>query len=333
MKIEKLPSGNYRIQIYLGKDESGKRIRKSFTHYDKSQLRLIAAQYARSHGNAVSRQTLSEAMDAFIRAKNAVLSPSTIKAYTSMADTLKRSQAKLCGAWLDDITQRDLQKYINSLVEDEKTPKTVQNYHGFLSAVFKYAGETLPHVTLPQKQKPVISIPDEDTVRKMIELSKDTRLEIPILLAVMGLRRSEICAISPEDLDGNVLHIHEAVVYGTGNELIEKTTKTVSSDRYIRIPDHLADLIREKGVTDYTPAGLSAAFRLFLKKNGFPHFRLHDMRHFFVSYCHNILHLSDAQIQAITGHKTSVIMRASYLHAMETETSGAKVAESISDFM
>ena len=333
MKIEKLPSGNYRIRVYMGKDADGKKITKSFTHYDKAKLRLIAAQYQTAHKGSPHRQTISKAMDAFLKAKAAVLSPSTVKAYTSLSDTLKASHAHFCGLWMDDLNQETLQALINDMVADGLKPKSIQNYHGFLSAVYKYAGEQLPPVTLPQKAKPVIRIPTEETVKKILAETKGTRLEIPIALATMGLRRSEICALSPEDLDGNTLHIHGAVVYGEGNKLVTKATKTESSDRYIQIPKALADQIRANGITDYTPAGLSAAFRLFLKHQKIPHFRLHDLRHFFVSYCHNILHLSDAQIQAITGHKTSVVLRANYLHAMDIEKSGALVAEKIADLI
>lgn len=51
-KIEKLPSGNYRIRVIVGHTEDGKPIRKSFTHYDKTKLRRIAAEYADAHRNS-----------------------------------------------------------------------------------------------------------------------------------------------------------------------------------------------------------------------------------------------------------------------------------------
>lgn len=327
MKIEKLPSGNYRIRVIIGHDDSGKPLRKSFTHPDKTRLRRIAFEYADKHRHITNRLTVQESIDAFLAAKTAVLSPSTIRAYTSLAKTLKSEHGRFCALCVYDITSRDYQALINALVKKGNTPKTIRNINGFLSAVCKYQGERLPVVNLPQKQKPVINIPTEQDVKRLTDAAKGTRMEIPLALALMGLRRSEICALSPDDLSGNILHVHKAAVYGADKAVHVKSPKTYSSDRYIRLPDALADKIRSQGyVTDYTPAGLSHAF---CRLSG-DAFRLHDLRHFFVSYCHNVLHLSDAQIQAITGHQTSVVMRNNYLHSMNDDTAGKTVAGALS---
>lgn len=332
MKTEKLPSGNYRIRIIIGHDASGKPIRKSFTHHDKKHLLAIAHEYADKHRNVTRRKTVEQAMDAFISAKTPVLSPSTIRAYDSLAKTLKSAHAPFCALYVDDMASKDMQKLINSL-SDGHTPKTVRNVHGFLSAVAKYEGVNLPPVNLPQKQKPVIHIPDEDIAKRIAEAAKGTRLEVPVALAFFALRRSEICALSPDDLTGNVLHIHKAAVRGADKAIHVKYTKTYTSDRYVRIPDDLAGKIRAQGyVTDYTLSGLSCAFDKMLARNGLPHYRLHDLRHFFVSYCHNVLKLSDAQIQSITGHKTSVIMQ-TYLHSMHDDTAGKLVVDSLSSIL
>ena len=331
MKIEKLPSGNYRLRVYLGKDANGKRITKSFTHYDKGKLRLIAAQYETSHGNAVHAVTVEEAIDTFLTAKTAVLSPSTVRGYNSCARVLKSQHARFCALQIDSVQAKDVQMLVNDLVNRQNSPKTIRNYHGFLSAVFKYSGELLPPVTLPQRERPEICIPDEDTFRAIMDAAKGTRLEIPLALAAFGLRRSEIIALDPADINGNVIHVHRAVVYGDRQTVHVKTTKTYTSDRYIQIPDALADKIRNQGfVTDMTLAAFTQAFDKFLRRNGFPHFRLHDLRHYLVSYCHNVLHLSDAQIQAITGHKTSVIMRTNYLHSMNQQTANQILSDSLS---
>ena len=332
-KIRKLPSGNYQIRIVVGHGKDGRPIQKSFTHYDKTKLRAIAAEYATSHGNAVRRYTVREAIDAFLSAKTPVLSPSTVRAYTSLSKTLKAQHAAFCGLYVDAVNGRDLQTLINSLVITGKSPKTVRNVHGFLSAVFKFAGERLPVANLPQKVKPDIHIPDAATVKRLHVAAQATPLEIPLALATFGLRRSEICALSVGDLDGNRLTIHAAAVYGQDKALHVKTTKTYASTRTILIPDELADKIRKQGyITEYTPAALTHAFTRFAAANGV-NCRLHDLRHFFVSYCHNVLHLSDAQIQTLTGHKTSVVLRGTYLHSMGDEQTGRIVAGNLQSIM
>lgn len=327
-RIQRTKCGSYTTRVVVGHDTDGKPIRKMFTHYDKNKLRLIVAQYEDSHKAIIRRQTVAEAMDAFLAAKSSVLSPSTLRAYNSLSRTLKREHERFCAVYADTVTTRELQALVNAMISDGLTPKTIRNYHGFLSAVWKYAGLALPPVTLPQKERPEIHIPDEEGIREILAAAEGTRLEIPLALATLGLRRSEICALTPEDLEGNVLHIHKAAVHGEGGEMFLKTTKTYSSDRYVTIPEELADRIRRQGyITEYTPTALSHYYEYFMRKHGFQHYRLHDFRHFFVSYCHNVLGLSDAQIQAITGHKTSVVMRANYLHPMNQKEAAQKVVE------
>ena len=333
MKVEKTESGKYRVRVIIGHDASGRPIRKSFTHHDKKHLLAIAHAYADDHRNVRSRTTIEQAINAFMLSHGDVLSPSTMRAYTSLAKTVKSEHGAFCGLYVDDITKKDLQSFVNALIKKGNSPKTVRNFHAFLSAVVKYAGERLPEVNLPQKQKPVIHIPDEQTAKRIADAAKGTRLEIPVALAFFAFRRSEICALSVDDLTGDVIHIHHAAVVGADKAVHIKTTKTYTSDRYVRIPHELAAKIRAQGyVTDYTLHGLSHAFDRLLEKNGVPHFRLHDLRHFFVSYCHNVLHLSDAQIQNITGHKTSVVMQ-NYLHSMNDDTAGRLVSDSLSNLL
>ena len=330
MKVEKTASGKYRIRVIIGYDDNGKPIRRSFTNADKKKLLAIAHSYANEHRTG-KRKNLGKAIDDFLTAKTPVLSPSTIRAYTSLAKTLKSEHAAFCALPVDAVTIKDMQMFINSLLDKGNTPKTVRNFHGFLSAVFKYAGERMPEATLPQKTRPVIHIPDEQTARRIMEAVKGTRLEVPAMLAFFALRRSEICALSINDLYGDVIHVHSALVYGKDCKPHLKATKTYTSDRFVKIPSYLADLIRLQGyVTDYTPHGLSHAFNRMLEKENLPHFRLHDLRHWFVSYCHNILKLSDAQIQSITGHKTSAVMRVHYLHVMDAESAANTAVDGVS---
>lgn len=137
---------------------------------------------------------------------------------------------------IHDITTVDIQSEINWLTKDH-SPKTVRNYHGFISAVL---GTFCPNLkictTLPQKVKKEPYIPSDEDVRKILEHARNTGYEIPIILACYGMRRSEICALGSEDIEGDVVHIRKARVFGDEGEWVDKTTKTTSSTRDIIIP-------------------------------------------------------------------------------------------------
>ena len=102
---------------------------------------------------------------------------------------------------IHDITALDIQTEINRLAK-EHSPKTVRNYHGFISAVLSVFQPNLKISTLPQKVKNDPYIPSDEDVKKILECAKGTECEIPIILACYGLRRSEICALTLDDLEG-----------------------------------------------------------------------------------------------------------------------------------
>lgn len=68
------------------------------------------------------------------------------------------------------------------------------------------------YTTLPKKVKKDPYIPSDDNVRKILDYAKDTEYAFPLFLACYGLRRSEICALTPDDIEEDILHINKALV-------------------------------------------------------------------------------------------------------------------------
>ena len=329
MKIRRLPSGNYNAQVYIG-EVDGKKKFKSFTAPDKMTVRRMVADYEASVPDRDAAPTLCDAVHSYIEAKIAVLSPYSIRGYKNIETVLKRLPV---AAVTCDSGTPAMQNIINQLVVDGKSPKTVRNYAGLITSAVKFAGYPAPELTLPQKKKADIFIPDENMMRDVLAAAKDTDLEVPIALGMMGLRRGEVCAVTAADLDGNRLHISKAAVQIAG-EVSTKSPKTFESDRVIQIPDHIADKIRETGsATEISPSMLSDRFFAFLRKNDFPHFRFHDLRHFFASYAHNVLKLSDAQIQHLGGWKTDSVMKRVYIQSMKDDEAATSAAVGIGALM
>lgn len=82
----------------------------------------------------------------------------------------------------------------------------MRNHHGFISAVLGIFNPNLKlTTTLPQKIKKEPYIPTDEEIRKILDCAKDTEYEIPVLLACYGMRRSEICALTLEDIDGDTI--------------------------------------------------------------------------------------------------------------------------------
>ena len=320
MTIEKLPSGSYRIT----QQEHGHRYRITVDHKptNAEAARLISEALNKAPNSP--KLPFKDAGGYYIESRLNVISPSTERGYRGIIRNLPEWFAIKP---IRDITARDIQLLVNECAASH-SPKTVRNLSGFVSAVLKYHGIQIDAPTLPQKKKQDTYIPTAEDVKKIFSYLKGTEYEVPIMLAAMGLRRSEICALELDDLEGNTLHITKALVEGP-NGFEVKTTKTTESTRDVVIPEYLAELIRKQGfVYEQFPSTIGAALKRAQEALNLPHFSLHKLRHYFASRLHD-KGLSDANIQALGGWKTDAVMKAVYRHAMEQDEARQQAAEII----
>lgn len=249
----KLPSGSWRCQVYDYTDSHGKRFYKSFTSNDQtSQGKRDAEQQAADFAAVKESQsrstlTLDASIDKYIGDKKNVLSPSTIRGYRNHQKVLNKVSAKLMKTVVTHIHQKELQSNISEWAKN-KSPKTVRNYYSLVETALKYQGVHIQSCRLPQEEVFERKIPTDKDIAELLKYSKGKELEVPIMPgAYCMMRRGEICGLSIDDLgEDNVLHIHHSYVMGDDKKFYNKSPKTVSSDRYIEIPEFVADTIRQK---------------------------------------------------------------------------------------
>lgn len=318
MKIEKLPSGSYRVRkMYKGKMYTvmfeGKPTQKEAML--KMAKKLEQAQ--ESHQS----MTFRTAADKYIESKRNVLSPSTIRGYNGI---IRQISDSFLDESIYDITAVDVQKEINRFAKDH-SPKSVYNLHGFISAIL---GMFCPNLklstTLPQKSKNEPYIPSDEDIKKILEHAKGTEFEIPLVLACYGMRRSEICALTPDDIEGDVVTINKALVQDENREWIVKQTKTVESTRKIIIPLEIAEKIRDQGyVYKGHPGKISDYLYRTQKKLSIEKFSIHKLRHYFASKM-SALNIPEADILKMGGWETDHVMKSVYRHSMMDKEEQAK---------
>ena len=249
-----------------------------------------------------------------LEAKRSVISPTTVRCSKSALAMLspKFAQKNLC-----DITAIDVQVETNRLAK-ERSPKTVRNYHGFISAVLATFRPSLKiYTTLPQKVKSEPYIPSDKDVSRILEHAKGTEYEIALCLACYGLRRSEICALTLDDIDGDVLTISKAKVMTEDSRWINKTTKTTASTRKIVIPLKLAEKIREKGyIYKGHPNSITKYLIRVEQLLDIPRFPIHKLRHYFASKMSS-MGVPEESVMKMGGWETDYVMKGVYRHAME----------------
>lgn len=325
-KIEKTKSGSYRVRVYIGKDEQGRKHWKSFTGTDKRRLQMIAAQYSNDH-REYKQETVGSLIEAYVREKAAVLSPSTVRGYSTHARMLLQYPAAELPA--ASLNAQAYQRLINTMAAEGKTAKYISNLKGLLDASLRHAGYNPPPVTLPARQRPETYDPTVADMRHLLKTVEGTELEVPIRLGIHGLRRSEICGLSPDDFAPDHVHVHHAVVQASKGYAEKPTPKNDASDRIVPIDPALYALVMSRGIVSMQPNSLSRAFKRALRSAGLPDFRFHDLRHFFASYMHD-QGFSDAQIQAMGGWKTDSVMKRVYRYALQDEGTKKRAARALS---
>lgn len=135
-KAVKLPSGNWRVSLMV----NGQRI--SITQPTKKAAESEAAAIKSGAKRAAARTdfTTREIIEQYIASKDAVLSPSTVSGYHRIVDNALPK-------WLLDmecstVTQREVQKAVNEMAKS-RSPKSVRNAHGLLSAALTAHDPTL----------------------------------------------------------------------------------------------------------------------------------------------------------------------------------------------
>ena len=268
-----------------------------------------------------------DAINSYIINRESILSPSTIKEYLRMAE---KHYSEVRDKPIDEITQEDVQRFINRKCALGFSPKSVRNIYTLMSSVFKiYRPGFSPVVALPAKNKPNLYIPSDEEVVKVIKYLRSTGdkdMIIAIMLAAYApMRRSEVCGLYDSDVNGNTIHVHRAMVIDRNNNWILKNkTKTEAGDRYILMPDFVIDEIKDiRGkLVNLDPGLISLRFRYALKKAGVPHFRFHDLRHYSASIQHAI-GIPDAYIMARGGWESDTTLKNIYRHALDAEAKKA----------
>ena len=311
-KATKLPSGSWRVSVMIDK----KRI--SLTASTKREVeRMAAALKSGAKQAANSPLSVRDVIEDYIASKDAVLSPSTVAGY-------RRILEHALPTWLLDM-QADkagpqiIQKAVNEMARD-RSPKSVRNAHGLLSAALTAHDPALVlRTTLPQKLKYDVAIPSMSDISKIASAAKGTKDELPILLAIwLGLRMSEILGLKWRDLDCNIIHIRRALV-----DEGEKATKTYSSQRDLIIPDYIVQLLQSaphtgEHIVPLTRRTLYCRFQTVCKRAGVQHYRFHDLRHINASVM-LALNVPNKYAQERMGHATDNMLKTVYQHTMASE--------------
>lgn len=277
------------------------------------------------------KRTVTQAIDDYIEARKNVLSPSTIAGYRRIQKLRFQSMMKKD---IYKITPSEWQRAVNleakmrSQRNNAKTisAKTLKNSWGFLSSVIAETTGKEVSVRLPQiipHQKEWLTA---EQIPEFVKLVKGDPIEIPALLALSSLRRSELINLrwSDVDLKNNVLKVDGAAVFDENGKLVRKEeTKNLSSRRTVPIIPPLHDALEKaehhgEYIVTWHPNSIMCRINRICEKNSLPKVGLHGLRHSFASLAKHLGMPEDA-VMEIGGWSDFNTMRKIYTHISDAD--------------
>lgn len=316
---KQMPSGNWRVQVFLGTNADGKKMKKSITAPTRWQAEMLAAEFLESVQTARSKFTVAQAVRGYIDSKKNVLSPSTVYCYEII---LKNRLQMLMPLDIHDVDSFVMQRAINEEAAT-KTRKTIAEAKNLIGAALKMYGVNPQwNVTLPPKVPKVNELPTAEQVIRMI---RGTEIELPCLLAMwLSLRMSEVRGLQFGDIRDGVLTIQRSKLYLGTQDVIRDLNKTYNSTRRLVVPAYiqsLIDRIPHQSETDFiVPLGykqIKNHLTRLAKANGY-HLTFHQLRHLNASIM-LMLGIPDKYAMERGGWSSNGVLKSVYQHTFSAE--------------
>lgn len=267
---------SYRIRASVGYTVDGKQILKSMTwtpapgmterQIERELNRQMVLFDEECRGSSLTDghikfQTFTEQW--FVEYVSKTLGKRTQHNYHQMTPRVYEAIGHL---YLDKITPRQIQRFINSLgepgasqtaVNHGLSPKSIKNHLSLISSVFTYAvkmgmvqANPCRAVTLPPletgKEKVCYTL---DQAQQFLDALADAPLKWQVFFSLAlfgGFRREELCGFEFDDFDmeEHTVSVRRASLYTSKDGIFTAPTKTEKSRRTLKLPAWVFDLVK-----------------------------------------------------------------------------------------
>lgn len=335
-KIEQLPSGAWHTRVYV----NGCRSSITRETYDEclSEYMAIKAGVLAANEHAGEKVTLGEAVDAYIAATRDLVrrgkrSPATVYGYIRYRNNTFQ-QAMSYNVY----TTSD--KRWQAAIDDEKkmgrSAKYIKNSWGLMSAAIKKQTGSAPDVVLYEKEENERPFLEPEQIDIFVQALKGQSIEIPALLCLSSLRRSEMLGLTWKNVDfaNRAIYVRGAKVRGEDGLKLKPQNKTKKSRRPVPMipPLYEALMAAPKDKEFVINAATNTLFKHINKicrENNLPEVGMHGLRHSFASLAYS-LGIPEMMAAEIGGWKDLGTMHKIYTHLAERDI--AKRSREFTDY-
>lgn len=269
--------------------------------------------------------TLTEAIDRYIDERKNSLSPSTIRGYrtiqrTRFLDTMPRRLSTIRANEWRGIVDKEL---------GIASKKTVKNAWAFIKSVLRVHGISVDAdvKVAGARKKSGVRWLEPDEIRKFVSEAKNSPLCVPMLLALMSMRMSEIDALRWENIDPNAVMIKTQgarVRDENGKYVLKEEQKNAESDRMVPL---LIPELREAIKREWKPSGkvlnvhqstLRKEVQRVCDRAGVKRVNVHQLRHSFASLSAHLKIPQEISME-IGGWSNDKTMKEIYTHIARSD--------------
>lgn len=331
------------FEVTIGTDFTGRPIRynKTFHGTEKEADKALARFYIECEDGKTKREsstTVSNMCNEVMASLAITLKKSTIKGYEVCKSRIDKSIGHRKAIKL---TPKNVQGWINNMVNSGLSPKTINNTYSFLRMCYEtYAKwgiiyvSPCQHIKLPKKDTKEAKYYTAEEVNSLLSaLSKVGQEYINLKTAILiqlfsGLRKSEILGLnwSDVDIDSGIIKVCRSRHEAKGGVIYEDTPKSEKSNRYVTLPKEVVTELKAlkthqleqklKLANKYInspaviqnelggplrPGYLYEWFKEFVKNNNLAWIGLHGLRHTHASML-SYMGTNAVQVSARLGH-------------------------------
>lgn len=278
--------------------------------------------------------TLYEAIDRYIEKRQNTLSPSTVDGYRRIQKNRFASVMKL------PLNAKTDWQAVCDEEAGKCASKTLRNAYRFIVSVLADNGIAAPKITLPPLESKTRGWLEPEQIPPLVAAAVGTPSAFPVLFALHSLRRSELLAVTWDDVDlaAETIRVSGSVVQDEDHHFVTKATnKTATSTRTvpIMIPE-LRDALeavppedRTGRVIPYAPHYIAVLVNKACDRAGVPEVGTHGLRHSFASLAYH-LGMSELETMELGGWSDAGTMRKIYTHLSQSDK--VKAQNKMSEF-